>query len=290
MYNYAILERGFDMKNIVIIPNDSKDNNFLVTKKLISALYGDAQLYMDKKFSCIGDKIKYLDGEELYDNADFVIVLGGDGTILEAAVHCGMRNIPIMGINLGKVGFMTEIDVNDIESACRALLSGDFKIEKRMMMNVCVKNKNGCTNYCALNDVVISKFESSMILINVHSEDEKINEYRADGLIIATPTGSTGYSLSAGGPVADPTMELFIASPICAHELHARPALMPADKQLSITISDELGHSALITLDGREVKKIRLGDEVTVTKSEYYTDIVKIKNQSFYDVLTKKLK
>ncbi len=290
MYNYAMLKRGFVMKNIVIIPNNNKDKDLLVTKQLISVLSGDAQLFMERNFSCLGGDIIYLDGEELYDKADFVIVLGGDGTILEVAVHCGMRNIPIMGINLGRVGFMTEIDVRDIESACRALLSGDYKIEKRMMMNVCVKNKNGCTCYCALNDVVISKSESSMILIEVHSEDEKINEYRADGLIIATPTGSTGYSLSAGGPVADPTMELFIASPICAHELHARPALMPADKQLSITISDELGHDALITLDGKETEKIRLGDEVTVTKSEYYTDIVKIKNQSFYDVLTEKLK
>ncbi len=278
------------MKNIVIIPNDNKDNDLVVTKKLISVLSDDAQLYMEKKFSYLGDKIIFLEGEELYDNADFVIVLGGDGTILEAAVHCGMRNIPIMGINLGKVGFMTEIDVCDMEYACRALLSGDYKIEKRMMMNVCIKNENGHLYYHALNDVVISKCESSMILIEVHSENEKINEYRADGLIIATPTGSTGYSLSAGGPVADPTMELFIASPICAHELHARPALMPADKQLNITISDELGHDALVTLDGKDMEKIKIGDEVTVTRSEYYTDIVKIKNQSFYDVLTKKLK
>ena len=278
------------MKNIVIIPNNNKDKDLLVTKRLISVLSGAAQLFMDKKFSFIGDGIVYLDGDELYDKADFVIVLGGDGTILEVAVHCSMRNIPIMGINLGKVGFMTEIDVCDIEYACKALLMGDYKVEKRMMMNVCVRKKDGCSVYYALNDVVISKSESSMILIEVHSEDEKINEYRADGLIIATPTGSTGYSLSAGGPVADPTMQLFIASPICAHELHARPALMPANKQLSITISDELGHDALITLDGKETEKIKVGDEVIVTKSEYYTDIVKIKNQSFYDVLTKKLR
>ena len=278
------------MKNIVIIPNDKKDNDLLITKKLIGELCCSARLYMNKKFSSLGDKVIYLDEEELFDNADFVIVLGGDGTILEVAVHCAMRNIPIMGINLGRVGFMTEIDVCNIEFACKALLSGDYKIEKRMMMNICVKNKNGCSSYSALNDVVISKSESSMILIKVHSDNEKINEYKADGLIVATPTGSTGYSLSAGGPVADPTMELFISSPICAHELHARPALMPADKQLCITISDELGHDASITLDGREVEKIKVGDEVIVTKSEYYTDIIKIKNQSFYDVLTEKLK
>ena len=129
-----------------------------------------------------------------------------------------------------------------------------------------------------------------MISIQIHSEGEKINEYRADGLIIATPTGSTGYSLSAGGPVADPTMELFIASPICAHELHARPALMPATKSLSVSISEELGNEALVMLDGKEQEKIKVGDEVIITQSAYSTQIVKIKNQSFYDVLTQKLK
>jgi NAD+ kinase len=177
-----------------------------------------------------------------------------------------------------------------MQMACDALLSGNFKIEKRMMMDVVIKRSTETFHYYALNDVVISKSESSMVLIQVHSDNEKINEYRADGLIIATPTGSTGYSLSAGGPVADPTMELFIASPICAHELHARPALMPSDKSLHISLSDELGHKALVTLDGKEKEKISVGDEVIVTKSEHYTDIIKIKNQSFYDVLTQKLK
>ena len=278
------------MKNIIIIPNENKDLKLEVTKKLINILSGRAELFMEKKFSYLGGEITFADDNELFDNADFVIALGGDGTILEVAEHCGMRNIPIMGINLGRIGFMTEIDVCDIQMACDALLSGNFKIEKRMMMDVLVKRNKETFHYYALNDVVISKSESSMVLIEVHSDNEKINEYRADGLIIATPTGSTGYSLSAGGPVADPTMELFIASPICAHELHARPALMPADKSLHISLSDELGHDALVTLDGKEKEKISVGDEVIVTKSEHYTDIIKIKNQSFYDVLTQKLK
>lgn len=278
------------MKNIIIIPNENKDLKLGVTKKLINILKGSANLFMEKKFSYLGGQIIFADDDELFENADFVITLGGDGTILEVAEHCGMRNIPIMGINLGRIGFMTEIDVCDMQMACDALLSGNFKVEKRMMMDVLVKKNKETFHYYALNDVVISKSESSMVLIQVHSDNEKINEYRADGLIIATPTGSTGYSLSAGGPVADPTMELFIASPICAHELHARPALMPSDKSLHISLSDELGHKALVTLDGKEKEKISVGDEVIVTKSEHYTDIIKIKNQSFYDVLTQKLK
>ena len=278
------------MKNIVIIPNDKKDEKLNITKELISILASDAQIFMEKKFSELGGNIVFTEEKELFDNADFVIVLGGDGTILEAPEHCGMRSIPILGINLGRVGFMAEIDVCDMEYACKALLCGDYKIEDRMMMKVSVKKNGSINTYNALNDVVVSKSNSSMISIQVHSEGEKINEYRADGLIIATPTGSTGYSLSAGGPVADPTMELFIASPICAHELHARPALMPATKSLSVSISEELGNEALVMLDGKEQEKITVGDEVIITQSAYSTQIVKIKNQSFYDVLTQKLK
>ena len=278
------------MKNIVIIPNDKKDEKLNITKELISILASDAQIFMEKKFSELGGNIAFTEEKELFDKADFVIVLGGDGTILEAAEHCGMRSIPILGINLGRVGFMAEIDVCDMEYACKALLCGDYKIEDRMMMKVSVKKNGSISTYNALNDVVVSKSNSSMISIQIHSEGEKINEYRADGLIIATPTGSTGYSLSAGGPVADPTMELFIASPICAHELHARPALMPATKSLSVSISEELGNEALVMLDGKEQEKITVGDEVIITQSAYSTQIVKIKNQSFYDVLTQKLK
>ncbi len=278
------------MRNIVIIPNDNKDVELKITKELISILYDRAQLYMDIKFSHLGGNIIFADGEELFECADFVIVLGGDGTILEVAEHCGVRNIPIIGINLGRVGFMAEIDVCDMKAACDALLSDNFSIEKRMMMEICISQKDGHSNHYALNDVVISKLDSSMVKIEIHSDKEKINEYKADGLIIATPTGSTGYSLSAGGPVADPTMELFIASPICAHELHARAALMPADKSLHISLSEELGYEALITLDGKVKDKICVGDEVIITKSKYYAQIVRIKEQSFYDTLIEKLK
>ncbi|MBR3791306.1 MAG: NAD(+)/NADH kinase [Clostridia bacterium] len=278
------------MKNIVIIPNDNKDIELKITKKLISLLMGKANLYMDKKYSYLESDIAFAKREELFSCADFVIVLGGDGTILEVSEHCGIRNIPIIGINLGRIGFMAEVDVCEMEAACNAIISGSYKIEKRMMMDVTILKDDKSYNYYALNDVVVSKLDSSMVAIEIYSDNEKINEYKADGVIIATPTGSTGYSLSAGGPVADPTMELFIASPICAHELHARSALMPSDKVLNISLSDELGREAIVTLDGKVKEKICVGDKVVIKKSEYYTDIVKIKNKSFYDVLTDKLK
>lgn len=279
------------MKNIVIIPNETKDKELKTTKELISILNGRAAVVMEKEFDGILSGVSFKDGGELYDGADFVIVLGGDGTILCAAEQCGKRNIPIMGVNLGKVGFMTEIKTDEMDKAVEALLSGRYKTEKRMMMKVTVEmNNSEKRTYHALNDVVVAKENSSMIMIEMFSDGEKINQYKADGLIISTPTGSTGYSLSAGGPVADPLTEVFIASPICAHELHARPAVLSSNKPIALKIDKTLGHKAAVTVDGVQREIIELNDTVIVEKSEYSLSLIKIGGQSFYEVLTEKLK
>ena len=279
------------MKNIVIIPNETKDKDLAVTKKLIEVLSSRARLTAEKKLCRLLSGVEFKEDEQLYDGADFVIVLGGDGTILCAAEQCGKRNIPVMGINLGKVGFMTEIKTGEMDRAADALLSGNYKTEKRMMMKVTVE-KNGLekSSVHALNDVVIAKENASMIMIKMFSGGEKINQYKADGLIISTPTGSTGYSLSAGGPVADPLTEIFIASPICAHELHARPAVLSANKPILLRIDKALGHEASVTVDGVQREIITLGDAVRIEKSQYCLPLIKIGGQSFYDVLTEKLR
>ncbi len=279
------------MKKIIIIPNETKDVGLMVTKKLIDELINNAEIFMEEKFSDVGLNVKYLNDSELYKNAELVIVLGGDGTMLNVAEPCGRMNIPILGINLGKVGFMAEVNVCDIKNAVEAVLSENFKIQKRMMLDIrVIKNGLETANYCALNDVVVSKSDAPMIDIVVYADDEKINEYKADGLIISTPTGSTGYSLSAGGPVADPSMELFIASPICPHNLHARPTLMSCTKTIELQLSEELGHKASVSVDGNTKEHITLGDKIIIKKSEYYVNIIKIGSQSFYDVLVEKLR
>ncbi|MDY3929470.1 MAG: NAD(+)/NADH kinase [Clostridia bacterium] len=279
------------MKNIVIIPNESKDIGLSVTKRLIDILSEKAEIKMESRFLNTGFDVDFCENEKLYEKADFVIVLGGDGTILGVAEPCARKNIPILGINLGTVGFMTEVKVEDMEEAVNSILSGKYKTQKRMMMKITVIKGGRCSGeYHALNDVVISKKESSMIGIQIHSQGEKINEYKADGLIISTPTGSTGYSLSAGGPVADPTMELFIASPICAHMLHARPALMPSSKEILLTSSDKISGGAILSVDGDIKEHLSPDDEVLIKKSQYYASIAKIGNQSFYDVLIDKLR
>ncbi len=277
------------MKRITVIPNHTKDMGLHVTKKLIDALSGKAEIYMNKMYKDSGLKVNYV-GDELYDIADCVIVIGGDGTILQAAEPCARRHIPIMGINMGRIGFMTEIEKNEIQSAAEKLLSGDYKIEERMMMQATVcKNDGNNSVYYALNDAVISKSNSGMLALEIYTENEKVNEYIADGLIISTPTGSTAYSLSAGGPVADPTTELFIATPICAHMLSSRCAILSAEKKINVRVMDKGAEDAIVTIDGQIKEHITHGEYVEVKKAKEKIMIIKMGTQSFYDIMTKKL-
>lgn len=274
------------MKRIVIIPNDTKDVGLSVTKSLIDCLRGKAELFMEDKFEASGFDVTFK-GDDIFEVADAVIIIGGDGTMLRVAGPCGKYAIPVMGINMGRVGFMTEIEIDDMKSACERLLKGDYKLEKRMMMDIKI-NKNGQETaiYSALNDVVLSKVEAKMISVELYANENKINAYVADGIIISTPTGSTGYSLSAGGPVADPSMELFIASPMCAHMLNSRPAVMPADKDIILKLSES---NATVTVDGVVSEHLSDGDKVVISKSENTVDIIKMSGRSFYDVLINKL-
>lgn len=277
------------MKKILIIPNHIKDKDYKYTKELFEILKGKAHIVMPK-----GDEKSGIDAEfkeeNLYDSVDAVIILGGDGTMLQAAEPCGKRGIAVMGINLGKVGFMTEVETEYMRSACDRLLADDFEVEKRMMMEILVEEKGGKTQkFLALNDAVIAKQSAEMILVELSRNGEKVSEYISDGLIISTPTGSTGYSLSAGGPVADPQMELFIATPICAHMLSARPMLLSAEREINIYLAKGGDETATVTVDGEDKCIIKKGDKVTVKRSEYTFKIIKLGRQSFYYTMMAKL-
>lgn len=274
------------MKKIVIIPNETKDVGLNVTKSVTDILNKKAEIFMEEKFKESGISAEFK-GDNLFDDADFAIVIGGDGTMLCVAEPCGKRGIPVMGINMGRIGFMTEVETYAIEQACLRLLEGDYRLEKRMMMDVKIKkNEEILKGYSALNDVVLSKVDAKMISAELYSDKNKINAYVADGLIISTPTGSTGYSLSAGGPVADPCMELFIASPICAHMLNSRPAVMPSDNDIILKLKEG---DATVTIDGVIYARISDGDEVVASKSKHTFDIIKMSDRSFYDILINKL-
>lgn len=287
MYKYTKNEVA-DVKRIAIIPNHTKDINYEYTKRLCRFLCGKAQPVMEQGGPEITG-VCYTDGS-VYDGADAVIVLGGDGTMLQVAEPCGINGIPVMGINLGKVGFMTEVETADMEQACRKLLDDDYTVEKRMMMEVIINfSDGGSSRHIALNDAVIYKPGARMLEMELYANDEKVSEYMADGLIISTPTGSTGYSLSAGGPVADPTVELFIATPICAHTLSARPMLMSEKKRITLKLTDKGCETAVVTVDGEDKCRVGLQDRVEVRRSEHYLNIIKLGKQSFYYTMMAKL-
>ncbi len=277
------------MKKIAVIPNRGKDAKLINTKRLTKFLSDKAAVYMDKYYNALGGNLNFVPTEEIYSGVDYAVVLGGDGTILRSAAQCATRHIPVLGVNLGKIGFVTEVEPDDIENALTRLLNGDFSTEKRMMLRADIKKTDGSViSFYALNDVVVSKSQGEKIInIILSAADEEVNRYRADGLIIATPTGSTGYSISAGGPVVDPRMKLYLATPICPHILSARSAVLPSEIPLKIRLNGCGG--ALITADGDVQGYISGEDEIIISKSEYDFELIKISGQSFYDTLINKL-
>lgn len=280
------------VKKIAVIPNSSKDTGLVNTRRLIDFLNGKALVYMDEAYRDLGLNVQYAGVEEIYDVADFAVVLGGDGTILRRAAMCAENRVPMLGINLGTIGFMTEIETGDMEKALVRLLSGDFQTEKRMMIKAEIRREGETRHsFYALNDVVVSKSaDETLVCLELSANDELVNRYIADGLIIATPTGSTGYSISAGGPVVDPRMRLLVATPVCAHMLSARSAVLSSDKTMKIKInSGRGGGEAVVTADGGAQGFIKDADEVIITEAECVFELIKIGNQSFYDTLISKL-
>lgn len=280
------------MKKIAIIPNNIKDIGLLVTKRVVDYLLGKAELYMENKFSVTGMKVNYVKKSAIFENVDLMIILGGDGTILQEAAACAKYGIPVMGINLGKVGFLTEIECDNIENALDKLLAEKYTIEKRMLIKLEIRRegKTVCVQN-ALNDVVVSKPSGAKLIdMELYAGDELVNRYIADGLIIATPTGSTGYSISAGGPVVDPSMTLYIATPICPHMLSARSAVLSADKPIIIRLDSAYpDNEAVVTADGDVQGYISSADEVAVLKSKYEFQLIRTGRQSFYNTLISKL-
>lgn len=275
---------------IAVIPNDTKDIGLSQTRELCAILAkGGAVVCMDEKYKESGIAANFF-GKDLYDYADAAVVLGGDGTILLSAEPCARRGIPVMGINLGRIGFMTEVEPGDMSVAASRLISGDYAVEERMMMDISICSCDEVKTYVALNDCVVAKSDAQMIMTGIFADNEEITEYIADGVILSTPTGSTGYSLSAGGPVADPGTEVFLVTPICAHTLMARPALVAADKEISVRLFEGASSRATVTIDGIECGYLSCGDRVVIKKSELSLKLIKFGKQSFYDILTSKLR
>lgn len=225
--------------------------------------------------------------EEILNKSEIIVTLGGDGTILRAVHSIGQSEIPILGVNLGGLGFLAETAPDMLTSHLQAYLSNDYVIENRTMMK-CHVEKTNYTFY-AFNDIVIDKAGFSRVIeIETHIDECLLNSYIADALILSTPTGSTGYSLSAGGPIVIPQTNVFIVNPICPHSLTNRPVVVPNDSVISIKVFTEY-KEVNVFRDGQMDKSYPSGTSFVITKGEYPAKLIKMKEKGFYDTLRNKL-
>ncbi len=228
--------------------------------------------------------------QNVYKNCDMIVVLGGDGTIMESARQAALRETPVLGINLGRLGYLAELEMNELDLLDK-VMAGEYRIDRRTMLNATIigPNQKEKQSGYALNDAVISNgFVARIIDLQLSEGGTFINTYRADGLIISTPTGSTAYSMSAGGPVADPRLACFCVTPVCPQMLSARPILFPDEATLEVKHICRREKVLYLTLDGKINYELMRNDIVRITKSELSASIVRVKQQSFYDKLRQK--
>ena len=236
------------------------------------------------------NEFQYLPLESVYNESDILIVLGGDGTILEAARRAAQKGTPILGINLGRLGYMAELEISELDRLS-ALFSGDYEIEKRSMLRVELLSGGELKSFCyALNDAVISNGSvSRMIDLELSEGGVPVTTYRADGLIIATPTGSTAYSMSAGGAIVDPRVPCFCATPICPHSFIARPIIFSDESVLEVRNVCVREKMLYLTVDGRMNFELYRNQVVRITKSNLQTGLIRLKACSFYRKLRQKM-
>jgi NAD+ kinase len=229
--------------------------------------------------------------KEMATSADLIISLGGDGTLLNIAPLVIRPEVPILGVNLGGLGFITEVAVGELESVLRKTLSGDFEVEKRMTLEVGVMSKKGrVRKFRILNDAVITKGARSRIIdLETHVGDDYLCTYRADGLIISTPTGSTAYSLAAAGPILEPTLGAIVLSPICPHTLTNRPIVVRSDAAIRVTLRS-FGDTVFFSPDGQQGVRLHNGDKVEARDYGMPVSLIKVPSRSYYDILREKLK
>lgn len=278
---------------IAIIPNSDKEKAIEYASKIIDFLSE-----YKCKFSVPEEFAEYLKPCEIeyfsnhfdtVNNSDLVIAIGGDGTIINIAKHAALLQKPILGVNCGRVGFVANLEPGELNQISR-LLNGDYTLDDRMMLEVTISCKGVNKTMYALNEVTISRGSlSRMVELDVLLNDELINSYRADGLIFSTPTGSTAYSLSAGGPVIEPHMKCILLTPICPHSLFSRSVLFSDDSQLTILPHDDCEEQIYVTVDGMHSVRIEKNDRLTVKKSSLTANFIKLNNKNFYRILKDKL-
>lgn len=235
-------------------------------------------------------EIEYMDIDHAASQSNFIVALGGDGTILRIARAAAAYGVPLIGVNLGHVGFMTELERSEI-GRIRTLLEGDYTIDSRMMLEVCVR-RDGQDVYrqTALNDVTVTKRNPfHVIQLDIYADGVPVTGFRGDGVIVATPTGTTAYSLASGGPVIEPSAENIAVTPICPHAMWAKSFVFSPNREIAVTASGLDGSTVCVSADGDNGVEVRPNDVVVIHRAQRDTRLIRLKGKSFYHILRHKL-
>jgi NAD+ kinase len=245
---------------------------------------------VDKTFDLPKDIYFFRLDKEL-PKADLAICFGGDGTILHMAKAATRYNIPILGVNIGTMGFMAELESSEL-SELRRLATGDYRVDSRMMLDVTVmRDRDIIFHDICLNDAAITKGAVARIVhLGVQCDGIQAMECGGDGIIVSTPTGSTAYNLSAGGPIVEPEAHSIIITPICAHDVGSRGIVASENRVITVGLTQNARRNAYLSVDGGKALKINMGDKITIRKSHLSTQLLRLKNRSFYDVVNMKFK
>ncbi len=245
----------------------------------------------DETRDCIDAGIEGTPRESLADKVDLLVVLGGDGTLLSAARALGGHSVPILGVNLGGLGFLTSVTLGELYPVLEQVIAGNYRTSDRMMLQATVLHDGQATDpHLALNDAVVNKQAMARMLdFDVYVDRNHVGRYRADGLIVATPTGSTAYSLAAGGPIVHPDLDVLVVTPICPHMLTNRPLVVPGASEVGVDFS-AADEPAYLTLDGQTGTQLGLNRRITVTKSENKVKLVRPSDKTYFEILRNKLR
>lgn len=267
--------------------NEQKDPGYALANQVVAMIGDRANLFVDGQRGADVKGAKAVVYSE-WPKIDAMLVLGGDGTLLSVAKMASEQNIPVIGINLGRLGFLAGIEKNRIQEGLNRLLTGDYIIEERMML--CAKLQNG-KETTALNDIVVTRANSALKILDldIYIDDEYVDDFKADGIIIATPTGSTAYSLSAGGPIVDPSLDSIIITPICPHKMYSRAIIVPPQKTVTVKCRASLDNEAVVAADSEILGTLSGSETVVVKIAPKKFRLIRFKGYQFFGVLHNKL-
>ena len=285
------------MKNVILTPNPYRDKNFHTVRQAVQVLKENGiqprvclPFDVDRSFELPKD-LRFFKLDRELPNADLVICFGGDGTILHMAKAATRRGIPILGVNIGTMGFMAELESTELDKLA-LLATGEYTLENRMMLDVTVqRDRDIIFHDICLNDVVVTKGAVARIVhLEVKCDGVSAMECGGDGVIVSTPTGSTAYSFSAGGPIVEPEARNIIITPICAHDVGSRCIVTSDKRVINVAIVKNARRNAFLSVDGGKAQRVNMGDVVTIKKSNLETKLLRLKDRSFFDVVNAKFR